>query len=245
MGVPHSCHNMCLAGPLCPEEGAGRLHVGNLARRRRTKPITMRAMRTCTVANAFILGLVAIPLGFAACSTPPSQPPVAPDGPVGVAVTPSGGNAAPAAPPGPAEAAKPPKLAPRTASDCKQTLSDIVNEPDGGVVMNNATPSRDGGASDRVEPIRAVIAGNRDAFRCCFDVWAKQNAGAFGGVKMVLLLTPKGGVKSVTFGETPDRVRAPEVEACMTDLATSLHYPKSPTGMETTFTYPFDFKARR
>jgi hypothetical protein len=31
----------------------------------------------------------------------------------------------------------------------------------------------------------------------------------------------------------------------MIDLAKGLGYPRSPSGKETKFTYPFDFKARR
>jgi hypothetical protein len=111
--------------------------------------------------------------------------------------------------------------------------------------MNNAQTARDAGASDRVEPITDLIRGKRDGFRCCFDVWAKDHPGAAGAVKMVIKLKPDGSLESVDFADAPNRVSAPEVEGCIRDLASSLSYPRSPSGKETRFTYPFDFKARK
>jgi len=48
---------------------------------------------------------------------------------------------------------------------------------------------------------------------------------------------------SVDFDDTPNRVA--DVEPCVAELAKSLAYPRSPSGKETKFRYPFDFKARR
>jgi hypothetical protein len=62
---------------------------------------------------------------------------------------------------------------------------------------------------------------------------------------MVIELDREGAVTGVSFDDAPDRVAAPEVESCISDLAKGLAYPKSPSGKKTKFTYPFDFKARR
>ncbi len=60
---------------------------------------------------------------------------------------------------------------------------------------------------------------------------------------MVLKLKADGSVISVAFDDSPNRV--PDIEPCMGDLAKGLSYPRSPSGKETKFRYPFDFKARK
>jgi hypothetical protein len=197
----------------------------------------MRRMRACATANAVFLGLVAAALGFAACSTgqSSSQPPAAPDGPASTSTTVALAIEAPRA-----------KPVPKTVADCKELVSDIVNDPpSGGVPLNNAMTAKDAGATDRLEPITELIKSKRDGFRCCFDLWARKTPGAGGAMKMVLKLKPDGSLVNVSFADTSSRVDAPEVEGCMSDLARGLAYPKSPSGKETTFTYPFDFKPRR
>ncbi len=196
----------------------------------------MRAMRSCTTANAIFLGLVISAASFAACSSGPTPPPSGPDAPTATAVQTT--TVAPITPP-------PPKASPKTAADCKNLVSEITNDPPAGVALNNAQSAKDAGASDRLEPLTDLIKSRRDGFRCCFDIWAKDHAGAQGAVKMVVKLKPDGSVISVDFDDTPNRVAAPEVESCIGDLAKSLPFPRSPAGKETKFTYPFDFKARR
>jgi len=195
----------------------------------------MRGMRACATANVVFLFLAA--LGFAACaggSTPPEAPPAS----ASVVAAPSL--------PAPSAAPAKPKPAPTKPADCKELVSDITNDPPAnGVPLNNAMTEKDAGGGGRLEPLTALIKSRRDGFRCCFDLYAKTHAGAAGAMKMVIELKPDGGVKKVSFADTPTRVSAPEVESCMSDLATSLTYPKSPSGKETKFTYPFDFKARR
>jgi hypothetical protein len=124
-------------------------------------------------------------------------------------------------------------------------LSEITNEPpDGGVVMNNAMTAGDAGSSDRMQPMIDLIRAKRDAFRCCFDIWARKNPGAQGRVKMKLELDPTGALKKAYVDQQGSELHAADVESCLVDLAKSLTYPKSPSGKDTTFTYPFDFKAR-
>jgi hypothetical protein len=200
----------------------------------------MRGMRACATANAVFLGLLSAMLGFAACSsgsTPP-QPPAGPDGTASVATT----TVAPL-PLAPAEGPKA-KPAPKSTADCKVALSEITNEPpDGAVALNNAQTAKDAGSTDRLEPLTELIKTKREGFRCCFDIWAKDHPGAAGTVKMVLKLKPDGALTSVEFADTANRVA--DVEPCVAELAKSLTYPRSPSGKVTTFSYPFDFKARR
>ncbi len=202
----------------------------------------MRAMRACATANAVLLGLLSTILGFAACSSgsTPVQPPPAPDAVPSTATTTT---IAPL-PIGPATEPTKARPAPRTAADCKVILSEITNEPpDGAVALNNAQTARDAGATDRLQPLTELIKSKRDGFRCCFDVWAKDHPGTQGAARMVLKLKADGSVLKVSFDDTPNRV--PDVEACLGDLAKSLSYPPSPSGKETTFRYPFDFKAHK
>jgi hypothetical protein len=200
----------------------------------------MRGMRACATATAVFFGLTAATLSFAACSsgsTPP-QPPPGPEGTAAVTTT----TLAPL-PLAPPDAPKG-KPAPRSTADCKVVLSEITNEPpDGAVALNNAQTAKDAGATDRLEPLTELFKSKREGFRCCFDVWAKDHPGAQGTVKVVLKLKADGSVISVDFDDTPNRV--PDVEPCMAELAKGLTYPRSPSGKETKFRYPFDFKARK
>ena len=200
-------------------------------------------MRACATANAVLLGLVAatlVPLAFSACSsgsTPP-QPPPGPDGVASVTTT----TVAPL-PLAPADAPRA-KPAPKNTADCKVVLSEITNEPpDGAVALNNAQTAKDAGATDRLEELTALIKSKREGFRCCFDVWAKDHPGAQGTIKMVLKLKADGSVIGVDFDDSPNRVA--DVEPCVAELARGLSYPRSPSGKETKFRYPFDFKARK
>src|SRR5438067_1179837 len=82
----------------------------------------------------------------------------------------------------------------QSAADCKQVLSEIVNTPpDGGVVMNNAMTAGDAGHSDRFQPISDIIRSKNDAYRCCFDLWAKKHTSEAGRevpIKVVWNLKP-------------------------------------------------------
>jgi hypothetical protein len=196
----------------------------------------MRAMRACATANVVFFGLACATAGFAACSSgnPPPQPPAAPDAVPATTTTVA---------PLPLQPPKAPEAA-RTAADCKALASEITNEPPANAVaLNNAQTAKDAGATDRLSPLTDLIRARRDGFRCCFDIWAKDHAGAQGSMRMVLKLKPDGTLTSVAFEDVPNRVSAPEVEACIGDLAKSLTFPGSPSGKETTFRYPFDFKA--
>jgi hypothetical protein len=104
--------------------------------------------------------------------------------------------------------------------------------------------SADAGSSDRFQPLLDLVKSKRDAFRCCFDLYAQKNKGAHGRVVMVFELKADGTLTKADVDQQGSSVNAPEVTSCMIDLAKSISYPKSPSGKETRFTYPFDFKAR-
>jgi len=196
-------------------------------------------MRACSTANAIFIGLTLGVLAFAACSSgqTPAPPPPSPD--QGAAESPSGAPGAaspsPSEAPSSAAAAPPPSGSPR---------SDITNEPGSGVVMNNAMTSGDAGASDRFQPMVDTIKANRDAFRRCFDLWGKTHPGANGSVYLVFHLKPDGKLDKAEADPSKGNLHAADVEKCMIDVAKTLTYPKSPSGKETKFTYPFDFKAK-
>lgn len=125
--------------------------------------------------------------------------------------------------------------------------AELVNEPpDGGVVMNNAQPSKDAGSSDRLEGIKDAVVKSRDRFRACFDAWAKTNtAGKEVNVLLVIKIDPKGAFMSAAFDPAKTDLTDKTAETCMVDVAKSLTYPESPSGKETTYRHPFAFKARK
>ena len=99
------------------------------------------------------------------------------------------------------------------------------------------------GGSDRLQPIVAVIKQNRAAFRACFDKWSRQHPGVEGRVTLTFYLDPDGNLDEPNTDEKG--FAAPEVAACIEDVARELKYPESPSGKFTRFSYPFDFKAAR
>jgi hypothetical protein len=146
----------------------------------------------------------------------------------------------------PAAAAPAPRGEPKSAADCKELVTDIVNDPplDGGVAMNNATTAGDAGGSDRLASIMEAVQKNRDAFRCCFDLWGKEHKGEQAKIALVLELDPAGAMKKATFKQAETDLKDPAVETCMADVAKKMQFPASPSGKETTYTHRFEFKAR-
>jgi len=199
-------------------------------------------MRACATANAVFLGLALGAFVFAACSSGQTTSPP----PEAATTTPPANGAEPQAAPTEPNNASPPAPAPADkAASQGPPSSEITNEPpDGGTVMNNAMTAADAGASDRLQPLIDTIKSNRDGFRRCFDTHAKKYPGAQGRLVMVFELKPDGALRSAAIDPAKSAFQAPDVESCMIDFAKSLAYPKSPSGKDTKFTYPFDFKAR-
>jgi hypothetical protein len=201
-------------------------------------------MRACSTANAVLAGLALGAFGFAACSSGQApSPPATPTSEPATVTT-----VAPLYAPPPKTAAEQLKAAPRSAADCKQVLSDITNAvPDGGVVMNNAMTAGDAGRSDRFQPVAELIKSKNDAYRCCFDLWARKHPEAAGKelpIKVQWNLKADGALESAEVDKSASQLDEPEVSSCMVDISKSLTYPASPSGKLTKFTYIFQFKVR-
>jgi hypothetical protein len=123
---------------------------------------------------------------------------------------------------------------------------DITNDPpDGGVVMNNAQTSKDAGASDRLKPIMDLVTQNRDKFRVCFDEWGRQNPGRDVKITLSIKLKPSGELVSAVFKPDESDLADKKMESCMASVASSIKYPESPKGMETTYNHRFQFKSKK
>ena len=200
-------------------------------------------MRACATTNAVLAGLALGAFGFAACSSGQAPSPLARPTSEVISTTVAPLHAPP--PPTPAEKLK---AAPRSVADCKQVLSDITNAvPNGGVVMNNAMTAGDAGRSDRFQPVADLIKSKNDAYRCCFDLWARKHPEAAGKelpIKVQWNLKADGTLESAEVDKSASQLDEPEVSSCMVDISKSLTYPASPSGKLTKFTYVFQFKVR-
>lgn len=202
----------------------------------------MRGMRACATANAVLMGLAIGAFGFAACSS--GQAPSPPTTPTAEAAAAPTTTVAPLLGPPPST-----KTAPQSAADCEQVLSDLTNAvPAGGVVMNNAMTAGDAGRSDRFQPVADLIKSKNDAYRCCFDLWARKHPEAAGRelpIKVQWNLKADGVLESAEVDQAASQLNEPEVSACMVDISKGLTYPPSPSGKITKFTYIFQFKVRK
>jgi hypothetical protein len=194
-------------------------------------------MRACATANAIFLGLALAALTFAACSSGQTPPPSTSG--TDLTAPPS-----PATEPGPTPGAPANTAAANTPQPQGPPQSDITNEPDGGVVMNNATTSGDAGGSDRFKPMTDLIKANRDGFRRCFDLWGEKNKLQSATIYLIFNLKPDGTLRQVEVDPSKGNLHAADVETCMIDFAKTIAYPRSPSGKDTRFTYPFDFKSK-
>ncbi len=216
-------------------------------------------MRTC--ATASIVAILGIPLVvvFAACAggsqtngtTPDkSTTDAKKDAPTEVRkdepqTDVPGQTATAAATPTTPSTASPARTEPMTAAECAAMPAEAVAEaPESGVVMNNAQKAADTGRSDRFTPVNDLVKSKRKGFRCCFDIWAKTHPGQPGKVNFAFELSPDGSLKSASIKKEDSAPMASDIEPCMVEVAKTITFPKSPSGRDTRFTYPFDFKAR-
>lgn len=226
-------------------------------------------MRTCATAHAIFTVLAAGVWTFAACSG--SQTPEAGAGPEPPAPTaePEPEASHPVKPTENAEAssvegdAAGPDAADQKsraaimAAKCSDPMVSMITGkgesevPEKGVVMNNAQPNTKDKSgndakekSDRFQPIIEVISKKRPVFRCCFDLWSKENPGKSGSVTLSLHLDPKGRVLATSWVPGASTLEAPLVGECIAQTARKLEYPSSPSGKETTLNYPFKFNAK-
>lgn len=203
-------------------------------------------MRIRALASFAVLGTLLGALGFAACSQGSAPATQSPDSGR------STGSDAPALSTGSgAEPASSATAAGDKFGECKSAVQksatvDITNDPpDGGTVMNNAQTAGDAGSSDRLQKVIDVVKANRDKFRCCFDMWGKQNPGKEIKVTLALDLKPTGEVRTAGFKADETDLKDPTVEECMSEVSKSLPFPESPTGKDTTYNHRFNFKSHR
>jgi hypothetical protein len=143
--------------------------------------------------------------------------------------------------PAPAETTA--RTQPMTSAECAAIPAEAVADaPDAGVVMNNAQTAADAGKSDRFTGVNDLVKSRRKGFRCCFDIWSKTHPGQPVKVNFAFELSPDGKLKSAAVKKEDSAPAATEVEPCMAEVANTITFPKSPSGRDTRFTYPFDFK---
>jgi TonB family protein len=102
------------------------------------------------------------------------------------------------------------------------------------------TPPADRSMND----IRAIVAGNRDGFRACYDRAQKTHPGIKGTFMLKFVLNPDGSVKSAEADPAKSEIHAPELETCAVSTLRGLKFPPSRRGMESTVNYPFDFNPK-
>jgi hypothetical protein len=136
--------------------------------------------------------------------------------------------------------------APSSSGACLDLAVEITNDPpDGGLPMNNATTAGDAGSSDRLASILERVQQHRNRFRCCFDLWGRNNPGREVKVTLSLELEPTGKLAKAGFKPDETELSDAAVEGCMREVAERIDYPPSPSGKLTTYNHRFQFKARR
>jgi hypothetical protein len=95
-----------------------------------------------------------------------------------------------------------------------------------------------------MDDIRAIVAGNRDAFRACYDRSLTKHPGIKGRFMLKFVVSPEGVVKSAEGDATKSEIHAPDLESCAIGVLKGLKFPPSKKGMESTVNYPFDFNPK-
>jgi TonB family protein len=95
-----------------------------------------------------------------------------------------------------------------------------------------------------MDDVRAVVAGNRDAFRACYDKSLKTHPGIKGRFMLKFVVNPDGSVKSAESDVAKSEIHASDLESCAVGVLKGLKFPPSKKGMESTVNYPFDFNPK-
>lgn len=211
-------------------------------------------MRTCATASVVAILGIPLVLTFAACSggspsngtTPEkSTTDAKTDAPTNVPKDEPKTDTASQTPTPDPKAVKtaPPAAATMTTAECVKLpeLTDAEVAEQQGVVMNNAQPSKDA-KSDRFTPVNVLIKKRRPSYRCCYDIWSKAHPKESVKALLAVELSPDGTVKTVSVKKEESTASAADVEPCLSEVTKSITFPKSPSGRDTLFTYPFDFK---
>ncbi len=187
-------------------------------------------------------GFLLSALGFTFSCAAPATPVDAPTPPVASATPSTPPAAAPpaSAPPPPAsspgEALRRPP--PTNAAECKAMLgTERAARSDARVV-----PGPGAGQSERFAGIVATIRRERGAFRCCYELWAKNHPRRDAKVVLSFLLDVQGAASEVHLKRAAGDALTDEAEACFVDVAMAMTYPRSPSEKETSFEYELGFK---
>ena len=176
-------------------------------------------MQACTYLNIAAGAFYVALSSFAACGG--SQPPATTPEPATAAAS---SDTSGAAPPPPAASAPSTESSPSLAA------------------APSAAPPQ---APDRnMDDVRAVVAGNRDAFRACYDKSLKTHPGIKGRFMLKFVVSPDGAVKSAEADVAKSEIRASDLESCAVGVLKGLKFPPSKKGMESTVNYPFDFNPK-
>ena len=184
-------------------------------------------------------------------AAPPPPDPRA-EAPRGPAPAPTEGAGAPAAAPSPASAGRPRPAAsaapvsvapeeakgPKNAAECRALLDTAA----AGETDATITAGPGAGKSDRSAGIMDTMKQKRGAFRCCYELWAKDHPGRDAKVLLRVTLDPGGKVTAVEIKRDASDALSPEADGCILDLAKAIPFPPSPSDKLTTFSYELGFK---
>ncbi|HKQ69168.1 MAG TPA: AgmX/PglI C-terminal domain-containing protein [Polyangiaceae bacterium] len=184
-------------------------------------------MKVCTYLNAFAgSAMVGVTL-FVACGG--AQAPAS-------ATAPSPGDMSTATDMSPAS---PGSLATPAAS-----ATQPVAAPPVAALASASAKSENGGPDRKMEDIRAVVAGNREAFRACYDRALKAHPGIKGTFVLSFVVNPDGSIKSAEADQRKSEIHAADLETCAASVVKALKFPPSRKGLESQVSYPFDFNPK-
>ncbi len=209
-----------------------------------------------TLIGVVISGGLAVTLSFVACSSGPSK---APTGRVPVLRDGTASPAASSVASGPSAPRSLPMdggleatdsqtdtsaAAARAAQQCDNPIAAIINQPDGGVIFNNAMTSADAGSLDRGHEIINALTARAQRFRCCFDPWLRAHPDREAKLLVQVTLDAAGRVTDVSVDPSRSTITDDVAVSCVITVATETRYPASPSGRETILEYPFRVVAR-
>jgi Gram-negative bacterial TonB protein C-terminal len=92
-----------------------------------------------------------------------------------------------------------------------------------------------------MDDVRAVVAGNRDLFRACYERSLKAHPGIKGAFVLKFVINPDGSLKTAEADATKSEIHAEDLTTCAIGVLKGLKFAPSKKGMESTVNYPFDF----
>lgn len=182
------------------------------------------------------MALAASVIMTAALGCAPMQGPLAPEGGAAAqpAASPGGAAGEPAAAAQAVSPAAAESPAPRTAAECAA----LATKP--------TAAGQAGSASQPQKQLDDVFQAHHETFRCCVDALGAPTAGRVDEtVALVVTLDSAGKLTSSDIVLPETSAQAPDVQACVIDVAKALAYPKPGNDMDVRYKRVFHFKARR